>query len=215
MIGYMEGKILQLEGDRLLLLAGQVGYEILLPAFLAAALSGRAAGDELSLYIHFHQAERQPSPTLIGFENEMEKAFFQQFLSVEAIGPLKAARALSLPVSEIAEAIERADIPRLSSLKGIGKRTAQKIVASLSGRMEPFLPHAGITSRPITPAAPPEETGAVRQVMAVLTEQLGLKSTAAKSLVHEALAAVPPDMPAPGREELLDAVLARLGGHPA
>ena len=76
MIRYLEGKLLKKEDDRILLLTHQVGYEILLPAVVMETLSGKAAGDELALYIYYYQTERQPKPVLIGFNLEVEKEFF-------------------------------------------------------------------------------------------------------------------------------------------
>src|SRR5210317_595321 len=135
MIGYLEGKILKKEEDRVLVLANQIGYEVLLPAIVMKSLQNKNIGEEISLYIFFQQTERQPKPILIGFNLEVEKEFFQHFISVEDIGPLKAARALTRPIRDIASAIESRDVGRLKELKGIGVRTAQKIVASLEGKM--------------------------------------------------------------------------------
>ena len=113
MIGYLEGKILKKEEDRVLVLANQIGYEVLLPAIVMKSLQKKNIGEEISLYIFFQQTERQPKPVLIGFNLEVEKEFFQHFISVEAIGPLKAVRALDLPVREIAAAIESGEIKSL------------------------------------------------------------------------------------------------------
>lgn len=204
MIGYLKGHILALEEDRLLLLAGQVGYEVLLPAFTRAALSDVREGDLVTLFIHYHQSERQPAPVLIGFHSPLEKAFFLEFISVEAIGPIKAARALSLPIQEVAAAIEAGDVATLEHLKGIGKRTAQKILATLSGRMERFLAPAGDRAA----ATPPPAADAVsRQVMDVLTSQLGYKPAEAKEMIASARKR-DPEATDPGR--LLDAILAGL-----
>jgi Holliday junction DNA helicase RuvA len=138
MIGYLEGKLLRKEGDRILLLANQVGYEVLLPAIVMETFGAKKVGDDVSLYIYYQQTERQPKPVLIGFNLEVEKEFFQHFISVEDIGPLKAVKALNVPVRDIARAIESKDIPKLKQLKGIGDRTARKIIATLEGIMNKF-----------------------------------------------------------------------------
>ena len=138
MIGYLEGKLLQKEDDRILLLSNQVGYEVLLPAVVMETFRAKAVGDEVSLYIYYQQTERQPKPVLIGFNLEVEKEFFQYFISVEDIGPLKAVKALSVPVRDIARAIESKDVNKLKRLKCIGDRTARKIIATLEGRMNKF-----------------------------------------------------------------------------
>ena len=182
MIGYIEGKLLKKEDDRILLLANQVGYEILLPPIVMETLSQKANGDELSLYIFYQQTEKQPKPVLIGFNLEAEKDFFQHFITVEDIGPLKALKALHLPMGEIARAIETEDAAFLTQLKGVGKRTAHKIIASLQGKMTKFALIAGEEPRP---------TGKIpdfsQQVMEVLVNQLGHRTSDARRLISQAI----------------------------
>jgi Holliday junction DNA helicase RuvA len=201
MIGYLEGTLFKLEEERLLLLTQQVGYEVLLPAFVRMSISDLAEGDPLSLFIYYHQTERQPKPVLIGFRSETEKAFFQSFLSVEAIGPLKAVKALDRPVGEIAAAIENNDLNLLKQLKGIGARTAQKIIATLGGKMERFAGDEKKASAAVPDAAVDQITS---QVIDVLITQLGYKQSEARQLVAAALARQPETASA---EALLDAVL--------
>jgi holliday junction DNA helicase RuvA len=205
MIGYLEGTLFKLEEERLLLLTQQVGYEVLLPAFVRLRIGDLNEGDPLSLYIYYHQTERQPKPVLIGFSSEAEKAFFQSFISVEAIGPLKAVKALDRPVAEIAAAIENNDLNLLKHLKGIGARTAQKIIATLGGKMAPYV---GDQAAPTVPAREAAVDAVGRrvsdQVVQVLTSQLGYKQAEARQLVAAALEARPEISTA---EALLEAVL--------
>lgn len=182
MIGYLEGKILKKEEERVLILSNQIGYEVLLPAFVMETLNTKNVGDELSLYIYYQQTERQPKPVLIGFNLEVEKEFFQLFISVEDIGPLKAVKALTVPVREIAGAIEERDVGALTRLKGIGNRTAQKIIASLEGKMGKFaLIKKDETRRP----ANIEDF--TQQVFDVLVKQLGHRSADARQMIANAL----------------------------
>ena len=182
MIGYLEGTLLKKEEERILLLANQVGYEVLLPAFVMETLRATRVGDAISLYIYYNQTERQPKPVLIGFNLEIEREFFQYFISVEDIGPLKAVKALSIPVREIARAIESKDIAKLKRLKGIGNRTVQKIIATLEGKMDKFA---------LIREAEHEEMPIVQdfsqQVFDVLVAQLGYKATDARHMIAEAI----------------------------
>ena len=182
MIGYIEGKILKKEDDRVLVLANQVGYEILLPAFVMETLNSKGVGDQISLYIFYQQTERQPKPVLIGFNLEVEKEFFQYFISVEDIGPLKAVKALTIPVREIAGAIEERDVGLLTQLKGIGNRTAQKIIATLEGKMGKF----ALIRREESPITSSVEDFN-QQVFDVLVKQLGHRSADAKQMLTKAL----------------------------
>ncbi|GBC61521.1 ATP-dependent DNA helicase RuvA [Desulfonema ishimotonii] len=184
MIGYLEGRILKKDEERILLLANQVGYEVLLPSFVMETLTDKAVGDDMALYIYFHQTERQPVPTLIGFNSEIEKDFFQSFISVEAIGPMKAAKALTRPIGEIAAAIESKDADTLKHLKGIGARTAQKIIATLGGKMDRFTLVSGGKQ---AVAATPDQEAVAAQVLEVLVEQLGHRMAEAKQMIADAL----------------------------
>ncbi len=198
MIGYIEGRLLKKEPERILVLANQIGYEVLLPAFVADTLRDRAVGEKVALYIYYQQTERQPKPVLIGFNSEIEKAFFVRFISVEAIGALKAVKALTLPLGEIAEAIESRNIAKLKRLKGIGERTAQKIIAALRGKMDMFSdgPQAA-------PERNPETEKLNDAVFAVLVDQLGYHRGEARKMIAAALTRRP-DISTP--EMLLDEV---------
>lgn len=184
MIAYMEGRLLKKESDRILLLANQVGYEIMVPAFVRDALNAKKIGDEVALHIYWHQTEHQPKPVLIGFHLEAEKEFFQHFISVDAIGPIKAAKAMTISVREIANAIESGDLDRLKRLKGIGPRSAQKIIATLRGKVGKF---AMIRKEdtPSAEAAAPDDF--IEPVMEVLVVQLGHKPADAKRMIAQAL----------------------------
>ncbi len=186
MIGYIEGKLLTKEEDAILLLANQVGYEILLPAFVMKTIKGKAVGEDVALFIYHQQTERQPKPVLIGFNQGLEKEFFQLFISVEAIGPLKAVRALTRPMNDIAASIESGDVNSLKALKGIGNRTAQKIIATLKGKMGKFALMRE-TEEPETAIDEDLE----QQVVNVLVQQLGHKMAEARQLVRKALRSNP------------------------
>jgi len=182
MIGYLEGKLLRKGEDRILVLANQVGYEVLLPAFVMNTFRSKSVGETVSLYIYHQQTERQPKPVLIGFNLEVEKEFFQYFISVEAVGALKAVKALDIPVRDIAIAIESKNVQKLRQLKGIGDRTARKIIATLEGKMDKFA---------LIRKSQQEEIPIVedlsQQVLDVLVDQLGYKVKDAKQMISNAM----------------------------
>jgi holliday junction DNA helicase RuvA len=182
MIGYLEGKLLRKGEDRILVLANQVGYEVLLPAFVMNTFRAKSVGEPISLYIYHQQTERQPKPVLIGFNLEVEKEFFQYFITVEAVGALKAVKALDIPVRDIAIAIESKNVQKLKQLKGIGDRTARKIIATLEGKMDKFA---------LIRKSQKEEIPIVedlsQQVLDVLVDQLGYKIKDAKQMISNAM----------------------------
>ncbi|MGD8982349.1 MAG: OB-fold domain-containing protein [Desulfobacterales bacterium] len=182
MIGYLEGKLLKKGDDRILVLANQVGYEVLLPAFVMNTFRAKSVGDPVSIYIYHQQTERQPKPVLIGFNLEVEKEFFQYFISVEAIGALKAVKALDIPVRDIAIAIESKNVHKLKQLKGIGDRTARKIIATLEGKMDKFALIRKTQQEEI-----PIVEDLSQQVLDVLVDQLGYKIKDAKQMITNAM----------------------------
>jgi holliday junction DNA helicase RuvA len=182
MIAYLEGSLLRKENDRIILLANQVGYEVLVPFFVMETLQTKVIGDPIALYIYYHQTERQPKPALIGFNLEAEREFFQQFISVEDIGPIKATKALTLPVRDIARAIEVKNVDMLKRLSGIGDRTARKIIATLQGKMGKF---ALIRENEIETPKPVEDF--ISTVLNVLVDQLGHRANEARQMIDEAM----------------------------
>jgi Holliday junction DNA helicase RuvA len=138
-INYLKGIIRRIykAEARVVLDVNGVGYELLLPYFVMRSLEEeeRGEGDQVEMEIYFHASERQPRPVLVGFRKEFERTFFEKLLQVEGVGVNTAARALVFSVSTIARAIEDGDTGLLVQMPGIGKRTADKMVATLRGKV--------------------------------------------------------------------------------
>jgi Holliday junction DNA helicase RuvA len=77
-------------------------------------------------------------PVLVGFLNEIEKDFFEQFIKVSGVGPKAACKALTLSFSVIAGAIDKGDMALLKTLPGIGEQKAREIIAKLQGKVGKF-----------------------------------------------------------------------------
>ncbi|MSQ35574.1 MAG: Holliday junction branch migration protein RuvA [Dehalococcoidia bacterium] len=137
MIVALRGRLVHWDADRgaLWLEVAGVTYELALPPFAAEWVAAYAPGDELALFTYQHASERQPVPLLFGFPRLGEREFFRKFIEVPTIGPAKAVRALTRPVSEVARWVESEDTRALQQLPGIGERLAQTIVARLRGRL--------------------------------------------------------------------------------
>jgi len=189
MISFLAGKLLKKDENRVVVLANGIGYEVLLPSIVRETYNNKKAGEDgeqVELHIFYHQSERQPKPMLVGFNFDVEKEFFERFIKVEDIGPTAAVKALVLPVPEIARAIEERDIKVLTRMKGIGKRTAEKIVATLNGKVGKF---ALMREEMLPVTVEPEDFK--RQVEDVLVKQLGHKRGEASQMVSEALTRKP------------------------
>lgn len=182
MISYLFGKVKSINEDRITLLVGGVGYEIFIPAYLMKEIKDSfKLESEIGLHISFNQREKQPKPILVGFTKELDREFFELFITVEDIGPLAAVRALVKPVCEIARFIEERDVKALKKLKGIGERKAEKIIATLKGKVAKF------ALMKETFFEKEEEVDFKEEVEEVLVRQLGHTKREAKMMIQEAL----------------------------
>ena len=191
MISYITGKIRSLtrEPGRAVVIAGGVGYEVSLPTYVYQSLAneGITVDSDIELEIYYHVTDRQPKPMLVGFRHPSEKQFFEQLIQVEGIGPAKAASALVLPVSTIASAIETEDFASLQRLPGIGTRAAQKIVATLRGKVAAtaLLQDAGISEKRQETAVVPASDARSEAIEALVT--LGYRPTEAQDKVDDVI----------------------------
>ncbi len=173
-------------------------YEVLICACDVERLS-RRTGQEVTLHtIHYLEgdpARGSQQPRLVGFLSETDRDFFRLFTTVKGVGIRKALRALVRPPAEVAAAIANKDARLLVALPEIGKRTAEQIIAELSGRADAFAGEAF--------AAPAEQLPqAAGEALAVLV-QLGERRADAAALIERVLA-VAPELQSP--EEIIQRV---------
>jgi Holliday junction DNA helicase RuvA len=183
-----------------------VGYEIFLPPTVMRQVDRGDEGSsgELALVIYYHATRDQPRPVLIGFTADLDKEFFEKLITVKDIGPMVAARALAVPVGELAAAIARQDEKFLRALPGIGPQKAKNIVAQLHGKVAKFaLAHEESAAPAPAAAASPDAEGLRELVWEVLVKQLGHRPGEASQLISDALARRP-DVTTP--EELFEEI---------
>ena len=139
MISFLTGEIRNIFPEKSIveINVSGVGYEVSLPTFVMDEVinSGKKNGEKINLEIYYHSTERSPKPLLVGFNNQLEKLFFEKIIQVEGVGPLKAVSALIFPVANVSQAIEDEDISILNQMPGIGARAAQKMIATLKGKL--------------------------------------------------------------------------------
>lgn len=128
MIGYLKGKILSLGTDTALIeTAAGVGFEVLLSGSARGNLSGRTEGE-----VYTYLQVREDGVSLFGFSSSEEKEMFLKLISVSSVGPKMGIAALSqMSAGDIATAIATNDVKRLSAVKGMGKKTAERIILEL------------------------------------------------------------------------------------
>ena len=134
MIGYLKGKVKYLDPDYVLLEVNGVGYEIVCSGAAFSRLSGVKPGEDGEVYTYLKVSE--DDVTLFGFADVNEKQLFLKLTSVQGVGAKMAIAILSsMKPSEVSEAIATADSKRLSAVKGVGKKTAERIILELHGKI--------------------------------------------------------------------------------
>jgi Holliday junction DNA helicase RuvA len=141
MICQIRGKVSQKKDTSLIMEVNGLCYEIFIPAAIMQHIEKGIEPDGSLRLITYHYHRVDPSrsiPVLIGFLNEIEKEFFEQFITVSGIGPKAATKAMTLPFSTIAEAIDQENLSLLKTLPGIGEQKARQIIAKLQGKVGKF-----------------------------------------------------------------------------
>lgn len=187
MIAFLKGEVVSVQDNPsrvVVMTSGGVGYSVLLPSVVNESLNP-TAGEEVSLHIYYSVSERQPLPLLVGFESASDREFFEQFIQVEGIGPMRAATALTMPVPTLAYAIETEDLVTLTLLPGVGQRGAQKIIATLKGKVAEAAGRSAEIARRREPA--PDMRS---DVVAVLVN-LGFRENEAATMVDQTIALEP------------------------
>ncbi len=198
MIALLTGRIASKSPEAIVLDVNGVGYRVQVPFSTYFDLPGEGA--QVTLHIHTHVKE--DAIHLFGFRTLLEKQFFQLLLTVSGVGPKLGRDILSnVQAEELAGALSRGDIVRLSAIPGIGKKTAERLVLELREKVKKL----GL--EPAPQAAVPglaAGNGMLDDVASALVN-LGYK----EALVARVLAelAPPADMP---MEEILKQALKRL-----
>lgn len=149
MISRLEGVLESVDESAVQVRVGGITYEVFVPAFTASRL-GDKIGQPITLHtFYFIEAPSQGAtmlPRLAGFASVADRKFFQLFTSCKGIGNRRALRAMSLDSARLAAAVADRDVKLLQSLPEIGRRLAETIVATLSGKVDEFLSAAAFPS---------------------------------------------------------------------
>ena len=134
MIGRLKGVVIEETSDgEVMLDVNGVGYEL---RMALGALGRVAVEPDGSRIVYVHTAYKQDGVDLYGFASLSERAIFRALVSVPNVGPRTANTILgSLPIQELASAIEAGDVGRLSKVQGIGKKTAERLIVELKGKL--------------------------------------------------------------------------------
>ncbi len=140
MIGRLSGRLLRKQPPQVLLDVGGVAYEVDVPmsTFYDLPAVGEAA------VLHTHLVVREDAHILFGFGTEDERAAFRLLIRISGIGARTALSVLSgLSVAELGQAVALQESGRLTKVPGIGKKTAERLLLELKGKLADALPGAG------------------------------------------------------------------------
>lgn len=132
MIGRITGTLAEKNPPQLLVDVNGVGYELDVP--MSTFYNLPALGERVSLLTHF--VVREDAQVLFGFLTHEERATFRQLVKISGVGPRTALAILSgLSVSELAQAVSLQETGRLVKVPGIGKKTAERLLLELKGKL--------------------------------------------------------------------------------
>ena len=203
MIGRLRGCLVAQDPDRVIVETGAgVGYEVLIAPRALTELP--SVGSEVTLHIHTQVAET--AITLYGFLQEQDKRLFRVVQTVSGIGPKLALAVVgTTEPTALAEAIAREDIPGLTRIPGLGKKTAARLCIDLKDKLDRFLVPAGLGDRAVLsaagtePAAVDDARAALaalgyngKEIKKALTAAAPLKSDTVQTLLKRALKALSP-----------------------
>jgi holliday junction DNA helicase RuvA len=197
LIGRLVGNVVATNDGTITVDVGGVGYEVHVPGGTIGR-SGAGSDALVTLFVHTHV--REDTLDLFGFASEVERLVFKLLIAVPNVGPKTALGILSaLPPPELADAVAERDLARLTSISGIGKKTAERLVLELKEklpRLAELRPHA---------AAPKKHDDAAR-LLGALTN-MGFRQAEAE----RAVATLGDRIGKEPLAELLKAALANLG----
>ena len=142
MIAFLTGRVVERTATHLFLEVGGVGFSLAMSTGSLAALP--ADGDSVTVHTYLHVREDELS--LYGFESRAEKELFEQLITVSGVGPKVALAALSSYAPDVlASAICAQDVALVSTIPGVGNKTAQRIILDLKDKLDAS--GAGLTAR--------------------------------------------------------------------
>jgi Holliday junction DNA helicase RuvA len=161
MIGRLTGKVTQEDDGNVVIDVNGVGYELVVPLGTVGRAPSDAEGRS-TLFVHTHV--REDVFSLFGFASEGDRLAFRTLIGVSSVGPKTAIAVLSaLPAPDLGQAIARKELGKLTSITGIGKKTAERLLLELKDKVAileaagPRSNGSGATTAPIT--TPPSSTG--------------------------------------------------------
>lgn len=181
MIEYIKGEVVELSPAQMILECGGIGYELNISLNTYSAYMGKPTGK-----IYVYEVIREDAHVLFGFAEKIERELFLQLISVSGVGPNTARMILSsLPPAELIQVITTKNEAALTAVKGIGLKTAQRILVDLKNKVKPVEGLPGVE----LPAAVSNAAVAEEAVAALV--MLGFQKAASQKAVTSILKGSP------------------------
>lgn len=182
MIEYIKGEIVELTPARIVIECAGIGYELNISLNTYSFYSGKPSGK-----IYVYEVIREDAHLLFGFAEKAERELFLLLTSVSGVGPNTARMILSsLPPSELIQVIAGKNEAALTAVKGIGLKTAQRILVDLKNKVKPLGGMAG-TADTVSAAG----NGAVAEEAIAALVMLGFQKAASQKAVSSILKGSP------------------------
>ena len=182
MIAYLKGKLLEKEANTVIVETGGVGYEATIP--LSTFYELGEAGEEIELRIYTYV--REDALQLFGFRTLRERSLFLKLITVSGIGPKLAITMLSgMSSEEIIVAVRTDNLARLTSIPGVGKKTAERLVIELRDKLNE-ISSASIEERAAASNAPASVDAVYDDALSALIN-LGYQRNAAEKALKQAI----------------------------
>ena len=145
MIARLRGTVLEKHPTRIVVDVGGVGYDVQVPLSSFSFIGD--AGSPITLRVHTHV--REDAIQLFGFGSALEQVLFERLIAVSGIGPKLALAVLSGSTpTELVQAVAGGDIARLTTIPGVGKKTAERIVLELKEKLSTLAGEAAVPTGP-------------------------------------------------------------------
>lgn len=184
MFEFLQGRVEEIGPGSVVLDVHDVGYHLQVSGPCASV---RRLGEECRLLVHLAVSEN--SQILYGFADRVERTLFRRLLQVNGIGPASALSLLSsLPPDEMVRAILDRDHKRLTAMKGVGRKTAERLIVELRDHLGELLPGA---DREVGGPTPPRTS--VHQDLERVLIELGSPAATAAGGAQAALDSLGPE----------------------
>jgi Holliday junction DNA helicase RuvA len=198
MIGFLRGRVLEKQPNKLIVEVQGVGYEVYVP--LSTYYDIGDDGADVALRVHTHV--REETLQLYGFLTPLEHQVFERLIAISGIGPKLAIAVLSgIEPRELVVAVQRGDVTRLTGVPGVGRKTAERIVLELRDRLAALAVPAGVDA-----AAGDTPESRLRADLLSALQNLGYHRPAAEKAIEATLSA----SSAPSFEQALRSALREL-----